>query len=180
MKRVNMENRLSKRYIAKQKNADILLHHYYLKQIFQVWKKEYRVQKKLSKQINGKLLSTVLTAWQRYAIVQNQRKSKGQQISQNLSAKTMQNIFNALHDNRIVKQTEKSKVKQIQKSVIRRQMCVSMKKWLSAWMSLDNKRRLKSLSQQMRKRVYFRRYINIWKQKYNHKAKKNYLDELKT
>ena len=47
-------------------------------------------------------------------------------------------------------------------------------------MSLDSKRKLKSLSQQMRKRVYFRRYINIWKQKYNHIAKKNYLDELKT
>ena len=74
MKNVNVENRLSKRYVAKQRNADILLHHYYTKSIFKVMKREYRVVKKLSTGVRGRLLSKVLTEWQRYSIERTQKK----------------------------------------------------------------------------------------------------------
>ena len=76
MSNINLQKCLSQKYVAKQKNADILLHHYYYTRVFSVWKKEYRAYKSLKTKINAKVLSHVLTFWQRYSRMSKIRNQK--------------------------------------------------------------------------------------------------------
>ena len=65
------------------------------------------------------------------------------------------------------------------RQVAKRRVSEAFGKWLSQWASLDRKKRLKLLSRQMRRRVYFKRYIRVWKAKFDHQVKKRTLQQLK-
>ena len=113
MKNVRIENRLSRRYVAKQMNADILLHHYYTKQIFRVWKREYRGLKKLSTCVRGRLLSKVLTEWQRYSNGRAHKKAQIKDLTFDVSLKVKAKVFTALNEWRLDGHTEKRKYRQV-------------------------------------------------------------------
>ena len=80
MGNVNLQRCLSRKYVAKSENADVLLHHYYYSRIFSVWKREYRAYKSLKSRVNGRVLSQVLTCWQRYSLKNKIRNQKVRQI----------------------------------------------------------------------------------------------------
>ena len=82
MSNINLSQLLSRKYVAKQENADVLLHHYYYSRIFSVWKKEYRAYKSLKSRANGRLLSAVLTGWQRCSLKNKRRNQLVRQLKQ--------------------------------------------------------------------------------------------------
>ena len=68
----------------------------------------------------------------------------------------------------------------MKKQVAKRRVAEAFGKWLSQWASLDRKKRLKLLSQQMRRRVYFKKFTRVWKAKFNHQVKKRTLKQLQS
>ena len=82
MSSLNMTKLLSRKYVAKQENADVLLHHYYYSRVFSVWKKEHKAYRDLRAKIKGRILSAVLTNWQRFSVKNKKRNQKVRQIRQ--------------------------------------------------------------------------------------------------
>lgn len=68
----------------------------------------------------------------------------------------------------------------MKKQVAKRRVAEAFGKWLSQWASLDRKKRLKLLSQQMRRRVYFKKFTRVWKANFNHQVKKRTLKQLQS